>query len=203
MKGDIMSISRLRMGTDGEGVTTLVGFYGCPLNCKYCINNQCHSDCVRASYLPRELFDILYKDEPYYLMTDGGVTFGGGEPLLQAEFIKEVCDLINDRWNKRIETSLYAPWEQIELLIDVIDYWFIDIKDFRKEVYKKYTGRDNDIVISNLKRLVKKVDNNKICVRIPYISGFNEKTDVLEEDKYLMENISRDVAVEMFDYIIC
>ena len=88
---DIMAISRLRMGTDGKGVRTLVGFYGCPLNCKYCANHYCHqSETVRADYTPEELLEVLSIDEPYFLMTGGGVTFGGGEPLLQAGFIHEV-----------------------------------------------------------------------------------------------------------------
>lgn len=87
-----MSISRLRMGTDGKGVTMLVGFYGCPLDCKYCINKHCHDDeTVRGDYTADELVEILSIDEIYYRMTGGGVTFGGGEPLMQAEFIHEVC----------------------------------------------------------------------------------------------------------------
>ena len=52
---DIMSISRLRMGTDGKGVTTLVGFYGCPLDCKYCINKHYHDTLtVRGDYTADE-----------------------------------------------------------------------------------------------------------------------------------------------------
>ncbi len=88
---DIMSVSRLRMGTDGKGVTTLVCFHGCPLSCKYCVNDHCHqTDTERADYTPEELISVLSIDEPYFLMTGGGVAFGGGEPLLQAGFIHEV-----------------------------------------------------------------------------------------------------------------
>ena len=64
---DIMTISRHRMGTDGEGVTTLVGFYGCPLNCKYCANNYCHqSGTVRANYTPEELVKKILRYKPYF-----------------------------------------------------------------------------------------------------------------------------------------
>lgn len=203
MKSDIMSISRLRMATDGEGITTLVGFYGCPLNCKYCINRQCHDECMRASYSAEELVNVLSKDEAYYLMTGGGVTFGGGEPLLQAEFIHEVCELIENRWAKTIETSLNVPWENVEMLIEHIDYWFIDIKDLRPDVYKNYTGMDNALVLENLKRLVDIVEPNKICVRIPYIPKFNTRDETLEEFTYLTENICAAVDVEIFDYIRC
>ena len=96
MIGDIMSISRLRMGTDGKGVSTLVAFFGCPLHCKYCINDFCHKkkgcdeSVPRGAYTPEQLIKILRKDELYYRMSGGGVTFGGGEPLLQSLFIHEV-----------------------------------------------------------------------------------------------------------------
>ena len=104
MIGDIMSVSRLRMATDGQGVSTLVAFFDCPLKCKYCINNSCHdtnnvfSGAPRAAYKPEELLVVLKKDEIYYLMTGGGVVFGGGEPLLQSEFIHELCKLMDSRW---------------------------------------------------------------------------------------------------------
>ena len=95
-------------------------------------------------------------------MSGGGVTFGGGEPLMQAEFIHNVCRKMNPKWRKTIETSLYAPWEDVALLIEDIDYWFVDIKDINKDIYKQYTGQDNDIVIENLKKLVQHCINKRI-----------------------------------------
>ncbi len=73
MTGDIMTVSRLRMGTDGKGVSTLVTFFGCPLHCKYCINNFCHEadnafdDVPRGAYTPEELFAVLEKDDIFRL----------------------------------------------------------------------------------------------------------------------------------------
>ncbi len=99
MIGDIMTISRLRMGTDGKRVSTLVTFFDCPLNCKYCMNDYCHKSkhifesVPRGAYTPQELMHVLRKDDIYYRMSGGGVTFGGGEPLLQSAFIHEVCEL--------------------------------------------------------------------------------------------------------------
>ena len=200
---DIMSISRLRMGTDGKGVTTLVGFYGCPLKCKYCINKQCHENVVRADYTPKELIEVLKKDEIYYLMTGGGVTFGGGEPLLQAEYIHEVCSIMNKSWRKTVETSLNVPWKNIKMLVDDIDCWYIDIKDLRNDIYEKYTGNKNRVVLKNLKRLVKKVEPEKICIRIPHIPDFNTMKDVIEEMEYVTNKISEFVEIEIFEYIRC
>ncbi len=201
---DIMAISRLRMGTDGKGITTLVGFYGCPLKCKYCANDYCHKfGTVRADYTAEELIKVLSVDEPYFLMSGGGVTFGGGEPLMQAGFIHEVCDKMNPKWRKTIETSLYAPWEDVALLVDDIDFWYVDVKDINKDIYKQYTGQDNDIVIENLKRLIKSIPVEKICVRVPLIPGFNTLESQQKEVDYILKEIAPGIMVDMFEYIMC
>ena len=79
-KASILSICRLRIGTDGHGVRTLVAFHGCPLRCRYCLN-------------PDSLKDSERKDELYYIATNGGITFGGGEPLLNSQYIKDILEL--------------------------------------------------------------------------------------------------------------
>ena len=201
---DIMSISRLRMGTDGKGVTTLVGFHGCPLSCKYCANNYCHqTDMERADYTPEELLSVLSIDEPYFLMTGGGVTFGGGEPLLQAQFIHEVCVKMKKNWRRTIETSLYAPWKDVELLVDDIDYWYIDIKDINDEIYQSYTGKSNGVVIENLKKLFGMVSDGKICIRMPMIPGYNTEESRKEGIDFITKEISGKVMLDLFRYIRC
>lgn len=204
MMSDIMSISRLRMGTDGSGITTLVGFYGCPLDCKYCVNKQCHNEeTARGSYTADELVRLLSIDEAYYLMTGGGVTFGGGEPLLQAEFIHEVCQKMNHEWHRTIETSLYASWDQIQKILYDIDYWYVDIKDINEEIYRAYTGRSNKKVIDNLTMLSNAVGVDNICVRLPLIPQYNTKEDREKSWLYLLENINPNLKVDTFDYICC
>ncbi|MDO4203538.1 MAG: radical SAM protein [Selenomonadaceae bacterium] len=194
MTGDIMSVSRLRMGTDGKGISTLVAFFGCHLHCRYCINEHCHEkrnsslfmDKVpRGAFSPEELLKILKKDSIYYLMTEGGVTFGGGEPLIQAEFIKKICQKGNPEWNYRIETSLYDRWTNIETLIPFIDEWIIDIKDTNSDIYKAYTGRANARVFQHLEGLLKRVESEKILIRLPLIKGFNTVDDVEKSENML------------------
>ena len=103
-------------------------------------------------------------------------------------------------WNKTIETSLFADWQTIELILDDIGYWYIDIKDVDGQIYKKYTGRDNGIVLENLKRLVAVILPEKICVRIPYIPEYNTKEHQLEEIEYIQNEISREVGIDAFEY---
>lgn len=201
---DIMSVSRLRMGTDGKGVTTLVCFHGCPLSCKYCVNDHCHqTDIERADYTPEELISVLSIDEPYFLMTGGGVAFGGGEPLLQAGFIHEVCSKMKKAWRRTIETSLYAPWEDVVLLADDIDYWFIDMKDFDDEIYKRYTGKSNGVVIDNLRKLIEIVSPENVCIRMPLIPEYNTEYSRRQGIEFMMNEISDRVSVDLFQYIRC
>lgn len=100
MYSDIMRISRLRMASDGTGVSTLVAFWGFPLHCKYCINDQCHDrgneypEVERAAYTPQELVEILSKDDLYYKMT-------GEESFLKAVNL----------WYRRRLSMKYASWQ--------------------------------------------------------------------------------------------
>lgn len=201
---DIMSVSRLRMGSDGDGIRTLVGFHGCPLNCRYCANRHCHNlETTRADFTAEELVELLSLDEPYYFMTGGGITFGGGEPLLQAEFIHEVCQNIDKKWNCIIETSLYVEWEQVRSVADDIDYWYVDIKDTNNMIYKEYTGQSNQVVLSNLKKLVDLVGADKVCVRLPLIPGYNTEKDREKSIEYVMTQVDSRLMLDLFDYIRC
>lgn len=186
MTGEIIALSRLRIGTDGKGISTLVAFWGCPLHCKYCVNNICHDkDTVRSIYTPDELISRVRQDDIYFKMTGGGIVFGGGEPLLQAEYIHEVCQLSDPLWAKRIETSLYADWNKISLLIDDIDEWIIDVKDINPAIYREYTSKDNKIVIQNLRKLSSVIPVEKVIIRVPSIPGFNTYEDMDNSIAYI------------------
>ncbi len=171
----LIGISRLRMGTDGHGITTLVAFHGCLLRCKYCLNPTCLDPNAKTIAMsPKDVVRVLRKDEMYYVATKGGVTFGGGEPLLKSRFIKEVLELGAKEWNVTLETSLNVPWEQVEILLPYIDEYIVDIKDMNPEIYKRYTGRDNELVKANLKKLVDKGFSDRILCRIPLIFNHND-----------------------------
>ena len=205
MFGDILSISRLRMGTDGNGISTLVVFFDCPLHCKYCINDFCHKPqkpfvgVQHAAFTPQELIEILRKDDIYYLMSGGGIVFGGGEPLLQAKYIHKVCTLADQRWAKRIETSLNIPWDNIKPVLYDMDEWIIDIKDINNDIYKNYTGKDNKNMIKNLLKLRNKISSDKIHIRIPRIAGYNSEYDIEKSIQWVRENIGAEP--EVFSYI--
>lgn len=174
----ISAVARLRIGVDGEGVTTLVVFMLCPLRCRYCLNPQTLSlDSPYKEYTPQELYNELKVDDLYFLATGGGVTFGGGEPLLNASFINEFRSLCGE-WKINVETSLNVPLEMLEEVADAVDGFIIDIKDMNPEIYSAYTGKDNSQVIRNLEYLAGRGLSGKCVVRVPLIAGFNNEKDV-------------------------
>ena len=205
MVGDILSVSRLRMGTDGKGISTLVVFFDCPLYCKYCINDFCHNSKTvfgtvpHAAFSVQELIEILRKDDIYYLMSGGGIVFGGGEPLLQSKYIHKVCTMVDQRWAKRIETSLNVSWDNIKPVLYDMDEWIIDIKDINNDIYKSYTKTDNKNMIENLLKLRNKVSKDKIHIRIPKIPGYNTSYDIEYSVQWIRDNIG--VEPEVFSYI--
>lgn len=173
----VIGVSRHRIGVDGKGITTLVAFHGCSLGCKYCINPQCLGlDTRLPRYTPENLYDELQRDDLYFRATGGGVTFGGGEPCLQADFIVRFREICGPDWKINVETSLNVDREYIEKLARVVDEWIVDIKTDDPAKYLEYTGKDIKSALRNLHYLVDevKVPEDRILLRIPVIPGLTD-----------------------------
>jgi pyruvate formate lyase activating enzyme len=174
----VISFSRLRMETDGEGITTLVCFHGCPLRCKYCLNPfSFDSKTKRKNETPLSLYESVKKDELYFLATGGGVTFGGGEPLLYPDFLEEFRLCCGEKYHLCAETSLNVPAENVYIAAECIDTFYVDCKDTNPSIYKSYTGKDNKNMLENLKILLSLVGGERIVVRVPLIREFNTEQD--------------------------
>ncbi len=196
----IFAISRHRLTTDGEGVTTLVTFNGCPLRCKYCLNKTSWNDEKGRLYTPEELYETVKIDQLYFLATHGGVTFGGGEPLLQTDFIREFRALCGPQWSLVLETSLNVPEESVKMVDEVVDGYIVDIKDMNPAIYKQYAGIDNALAIRNLEWLLQHREARQITVRVPHIPDFNADADVQQSIAALK---SMGVTeIDEFNYII-
>ena len=196
----IFGISRHRLTTDGEGVTTLVAFCGCPLRCKYCLNKTSWDMDKGRDYTPESLFEEVKIDQLYFLATHGGVTFGGGEPLLQVDFIKAFRALCGPQWQILAETSLNVPFEHVQTLDAVLDGYIVDIKDMNLDIYKAYTGKDNTLVLSNLQWLLQHGEPKRIMVRVPHIPEFNTDENVARSIERL--RAMGVVNIDEFNYII-
>lgn len=151
-------------------------------HCSICIDN-CFEDArsvMGIDYTVDELIKELLKDEKYFHMSGGGVTFSGGEPLFYSAFIKECALRLKERnITTLVETCGYVPQENIKKIHQVVDYIYYDFKEIDPDKHKKYTGFDNKLILENLDWL----DNHfkgKLSVRYPYIPGYNDSKEDIE-----------------------
>lgn len=183
-----IAINRHRLTTDGEGVTTLVGFHGCPLHCEYCLNAQClQADGVWCRLTPGELYSEVEIDDLYFVATGGGICFGGGEPLLRSDFIKAFAEIMNPEWKLTIETSLNVPHENVKAIASLVQMWYVDIKDMNPDIYKAYGCKENKQVISNLQWLAANGYADKVIIRLPLIPEYNTDEDRQRSQQQLEE----------------
>lgn len=183
----IIGVARHRLAVDGQGVTTLVAFHGCTLRCRYCLNAQCLSpDGFSRTVTPAELLDEVKVDNLYFLATGGGITFGGGEPAIRSEFIEAFCRIAPPEWHFTIETALNVDRQHLERLLPLIHEYIIDIKDVNPDIYKRYTGQDNQRVLDNVQWLLDRDGMaDRVMVRLPHIPDFNTDKDVQYSRRHL------------------
>ena len=191
----INSISRLRMGTDGDGIRTLILMDNCLLRCKYCLNPTTWNGMDKPMMMSAEdVYSRICIDRPYILATNGGITFGGGEPLLYPEFINGFRRICDSDMTLYVESSLHVPWGNIEEIVDSVDRFYVDIKSMNPEVYHKYTGGDLNITKKNLSMLIQVKGADAVVVRVPIISGFVDQKKQQESKDLLMK-----MGVRRFD----
>ena len=191
----VITFARLRMLVDGPGITTLVCFHGCPLRCHWCLNPFSFAPETRRTQMTAQmLYDQVKLDELYFLSTGGGITFGGGEPLLQAAFLQDFRRLCGKQWHLCAETSLSVPWENVALAAECIDHFYVDCKDTDPAIYRRYTRQDNALMLENLKKLLAIAGPERITVRIPLIPEFNTAEDQRRSREFLAA-----MGIEKFD----
>ena len=171
----LLNISRHRMGIDGRGVTTLVAGASCPLHCQWCINRDILTRNKFERISAKDLHERVRGDDLYYRATGGGITFGGGESLLQAAFFAPFRDICGNEWRLCAETSLAVPRQLVELAEKAIDEFIVDCKDMDPEIYHTYTGGDQTLMENNLRFLLEKAGPERVVVRVPLIPDFNTK----------------------------
>ena len=127
----------------------------------------------KASWTVEKLLKEILKEKHYFLQ-NGGVTLSGGECLLQADFCQELLAQCKDHGiHTAVETALFVPYQNIEKIIPVCDFFFADFKIPDSEKHKRYTGKDNALILENLQKL-SEAAKGKVTVRIPLIPSVND-----------------------------
>ena len=173
----LLGLARLRMALDGKGIKTLIAGAGCPLHCRWCINKRLLREAPAENVAAETLVERLKIDDLYFRVTGGGVTFGGGEPLLHAAFLRRFRECCPQEWQITAETSLAVPVEQVRMAANAVDEWIVDCKDMDPEIYHNYTGGDAERMKANLRFLLETAGPERIIVRVPLILEYNTPED--------------------------
>lgn len=143
-----------------------------------------------------DICEVVSKDWRYYMQSGGGVTCGGGEALMQSEFLSALLTrLHNDLgYHTCLDTSGFAPWKVFETLLPYLDLVLMDIKHMDSVVHKKLTGVDNRLILKNARELAKR--DFPVLVRLPLITGENDdEAHIHTLGKFLHENCLCDVEL--------
>jgi pyruvate formate lyase activating enzyme len=177
IKGIVFNIQRFSIN-DGPGIRTTVFLKGCALGCRWCQNPEGKSGEIEIlngkkigkAYSPEELMQVILKDTPFYDQSGGGVTFSGGDPLYQPEFLAEMLSICRSEGiHTAVDTSGFAEFSTINKLIGLTDLFLYDLKLMNPAKHLEYTGVTNTEILKNLTVLLSR--NASVNIRIPLISG--------------------------------
>ena len=147
-----------------------------------------------------ELFEEIQKDSHYFNLSNGGVTFSGGECLLYSEFIAHIAKKCRENnIDTAVESAFFVPWENVEKVSPFINLFFADLKIPNSEKHREFTGQDNRLIIDNITRLSKM--HNNIILRIPIIPGVNDSDDDIEAFAQVIKTFGKGIKeIELLKY---
>jgi len=209
MQGLIFSIKRYSIH-DGPGIRVTFFMKGCPLSCWWCHNPEGISPVPRVIVRTRkldnrefssdeevgryysvgEIIEILEKDRVFIEQSKGGVTFSGGEPMMQPEFLLEALKACKmNGYHTAVDTSGYASPEILRSVMAFTDLFLFDIKHLENSKHIEYTGVSNIGILDNLKMIFE--SGKEVIVRIPVIPGKNDNKEHLDELRNLLSSFKK------------
>lgn len=189
---------------DGPGIRTTIFFQGCNLRCLWCQNPESQSFkqnmVLNREYSVDEIMDIILRDKPYYDSTRGGVTLSGGEPLLQdpENLISLLKALKKEKIQVSAESTLQAPWKNIEMVAPYIDLFLLDLKYVgNDERHKEYTSQDSVVIHKNIKKLIDL--NANIKFRMVMVPGYTDTEENITNTAKYLKSVGYD-SIELLKY---
>ena len=201
MKGIVFDIKKYAIH-DGPGIRTTIFLKGCPLKCIWCHNPESiKPECETIILINRkktlnlsysetkevfgrevsseEIFKEIKKDILFYDDSDGGVTFSGGEPLMQTNFLADLLQKCKDLdLHTVVDTSGLAKWSNFEKIKNLTNLFLYDLKIMDSEKHFEFTGVKNDQILDNLKKLSE--EGSKMRIRIPLIPGITDTDENID-----------------------
>ena len=172
--------------------------------CDFCGKCElfCTSDARKIcgkEYTVDEVFSEIVKDKLFYENSGGGITFSGGECMLQIGFLYEILKKCKENGiHTAVDTAGNVPWEYFEKIIPYTDMFLYDVKCITDNLHIEGTGVSNGQISDNLKAL-SSVFKGSIYIRIPVIGNFNDSTEEMTKISEFLKNINPD-KIELLPY---
>jgi len=219
-QGSIFDVKRFSVN-DGPGIRTTVFFKGCPLDCWWCHNPEsrqlnpeqpknfkatkrqpllCNDSGIIGKQVSAwDVIEVVRRDLMFYEESGGGVTFSGGEPLLQPEFLDALLTLSKSAgMHTAIDTSGYTDFGLFEKNMDHTDLILYDLKIMDDLDHQKYTGVSNQLILENLQKLVQV--KKDIRIRIPLIPDITDRTDNLMKIISFLKSLPQHLPVDLLPF---
>ena len=179
----------------------------CPYNLEKCdLCGKCTTYCpvdarkvCGKEYTVDEVFAEISKDKAFYENSGGGVTFSGGECMLQIDFLAEILKKCKENGiHTAVDTAGHIPYVSFEKILPYTDLFLYDIKIFDTQKHKKYIGVGNELILENLKKLL--VAGKKIWIRIPIVTNVNDTIEEMQLIKDFLDKNGKPEKIELLPY---
>lgn len=211
MRGIVFDIKRFAIH-DGPGIRTSIFFKGCPLSCWWCHNPEsCKTGIQDLDFefkgsktlgwgtTSEQLLEEVEKDRAFFDESNGGVTFTGGEPLMQADFVSETANLFKKHeLHLALDTTGYAKQEKFEKVADQMDLILFDLKHMNDAKHYEFTGVGNQLILRNLEYLIK--NDKEIHIRFPMMPGLNDDQQNLDEMLHYLSSKKKFKRIHLLPY---
>ncbi|MDO9512876.1 MAG: glycyl-radical enzyme activating protein [Bacteroidales bacterium] len=219
MKGLIFDIRRFTIH-DGPGIRTTIFFKGCPLRCIWCHNPESQRPEIEAIETEtrldgrefkkklsvgqlmtvEEVFKEIKKDRIFSEESHGGVTFSGGEPMMQIVFLKNLLErCVAEGIHTTVDTCGYATPENYTDIAAQTNLFLYDLKQMDDQLHRKITGKSNAIILDNLKTLASL--GKEIVIRFPFIPGLTSGTENVKAMIQFIKKLPGDLpSVQILPY---
>lgn len=184
---------------DGPGIRIVVFMQGCPLRCLFCHNPETWEKASKNKMTSKQIVDEIRKYRPY-IEKDGGVTFSGGEPLYQSEFLLEMLKMCKKAGiHTAIDTSGTGyDKKYLDEILKYTDLVILDIKAIDDKNYKKMTGKDISIFNYFVEKLLE--NNNKIWLRQVIVPNINDNEEYILKLKKYIKQFKNIENIELLPY---
>jgi len=198
VKGKVHSIESMGL-VDGPGIRVVIFFQGCKLRCAYCHNPDTWQLSGGIEMTPSEIIQKVVRFKPYFNRSGGGVTFSGGDPLLQSEFLLECLKLCKQNGiHTALDTAGFGDGNYDEIL-KYTDLVLLDIKHVTSKGYVALTGRDTtdvNVFLESLRR-----STSRVWVRHVVVPGITDSVDhITKLAKIIREEVPNLDKVELLSY---